>query len=51
MKMITKVGIANLAELTLIDSAQRFIYLPPHQNLALDYLEQFFGKHLRRANQ
>ena len=51
MEIIRKVGKADRSELTLINAPHGFIYFSPHQKLALDHLEQFFGKHLGRANE
>lgn len=46
MEIIKKVGNDDRAELTLINAPHGFIYFSPHQAIALDHLERFFGKHL-----
>jgi hypothetical protein len=51
MEIIQKLGKADRAELTLINAPHGFIYFSPHQKLALDYLEQFFGKQLGPINE
>jgi len=39
------------AELTLINAPHGFILFSPHQALALDHLERFFGKHLGQTRE
>jgi pectinesterase len=51
MEIITKVGKADRAELTLLNAPHGFIYFSPHQALALDHLERFFGKHLGQTSE
>jgi len=51
MEIIKKVGKENRAELTLINAPHGFIYFSPHQALALDHLERFFGKHFGQTSE
>ena len=51
MEIITKVVKADRAELTLLNAPNGFIYFSPHQALALDHLERFFGKHLGQTSE
>ena len=51
MEIIKKVGKDDRAELTLINAPHGFIYFSPHQAIALDHLERFFGKHLGQTSQ
>lgn len=46
MDIIKKRGEPDRAELTLINAPHGFIYFSPHQAIALDHLEKFFGEHL-----
>jgi hypothetical protein len=46
MEIIKKFGKEDCAELTLLNAPHGFIYFLPHQAIALDHLERFFGKHL-----
>lgn len=45
MDITRKRGDTERAELTLINAPHGFINLSPHQTIALDHLERFFGKH------
>jgi acetyl esterase/lipase len=51
MDIIKKIGKEELAELTLFNAPHGFILFFPHQALALDHLESFFGKHLRQTRE
>lgn len=47
MDLLKTLGKADRAQLTLIDAPHGFINFLPHQVIALDHLERFFGKHLK----
>lgn len=51
MDIIKKVGKEDRAELTLINAPHGFICFSPHQALAIDHLERFFGKHLGQTRE
>ncbi len=51
MEIIRKVGKEDRAALTLMNAPHGFIYFSPHQAIALDHLERFFGKHLGQTSQ
>jgi acetyl esterase/lipase len=51
MDIIKKIGKEDRAELTLINAPHGFILFSPHQALALDHLERFFGKHLGQTHE
>jgi hypothetical protein len=40
-----------LAELTSLNAPHGFILFSPHQALALDHLERFFGEHLGQTHE
>lgn len=46
MDLLKKLGKEDLAELVLINAPHGFINFLPHQEIAFDHLERFFGKHL-----
>lgn len=46
MEIIRTVGKEDRAALTLMNAPHGFIYLSPHQVIALDRLEKFFSEHL-----
>ena len=50
MEIIKKAGKEGRAELTLINAPHGSIYFSPHQAIALDHLEKFFGKHLGQTS-
>jgi hypothetical protein len=51
MEIIKKAGKEDLAELKLINASHGFILFSPHQALALDHLERFFGKHFAQTHE
>ena len=51
MAIIKKVGKEDCAELTLINAPHGFLYFSPHQAIALDHLEKFFGRHLGQKSE
>jgi len=51
MDIIKKIGKKDLAELTSLNAPHGFILFSPHQALALDHLERFFGKHLGQTSE
>ncbi len=51
MDIVKKIGKGGRAKLTLINAPHGFILFSPHQALALDHLERFFGKHLGQTRE
>ncbi len=51
MDIITKLGKEDRAELKWFNAPHGFINFSPHQALALDHLEKFFGKHLGQTHE
>ncbi len=51
MDIIKTIGKEDLAELKLLNAPHGFILFSPHQALALDHLERFFGKHLGQTRE
>ncbi len=51
MDIIEKIGKEDHAELTLVNAPHGFILFSPHQALALDHLETFFGKHVGQTHE
>jgi len=51
MDIIKKIGKEDLAELTLLNAPHGFILFSPHQAVALDHLERFFGEHFGQTHE